>query len=337
MEGIPKVKLNNGLEMPGFGLGTYMCKSNEGVEAVKYAIDKGYRHFDTAYAYGNENDVGTAIKEKISEGVVKREDIFVTTKLWCTYHEPSRVEDACRKSLENLGLDYIDLYLIHFPIGFVYVDDKTLIPYREGTSSILTKYDAALMVFINKLFIRLNYSDVDYLDTWKAMESLVKKGLVRSVGLSNFNAEQIERVLKNCEIKPVTNQVECSIELNQKKLIEFCRQRDIVITSYCPLGRPNPSERKPSFLFENPTKAIAEKHKKTPAQIALRYVFQLGTVPIPKSVTKSRIDENIDIFDFELSSDEMKVLDKLHTGNRAGTFVKIVDSDHPYFPFKAEF
>ncbi|CAD7083084.1 unnamed protein product [Hermetia illucens] len=318
MAKVPKVKLNNGLEMPAFGLGTFMSKPNEVAEAVKYAIDRGYRHFDTAFAYENESEVGRAIREKISEGVVKREDIFVTTKLWCIHHEPSRVEAACRKSLENLGLDYVDLYLIHFPVGFVYIDEKTLIPCKEGTSSILT-------------------NDVDYLDTWKAMESLVKAGLVRSIGLSNFNAAQTERVLKNCEIKPVTNQVQCSIEQNQKKLIEFSRKRDIIITAYSPLGRPNPSERKPSFFYENPTKAIAEKHKKTPAQIALRYVLQLGTVPIPKSVTKARIDENIEIFDFELSSDEMKLLDALHTGERVGAILKMIDNDHPYYPFKAEF
>ncbi|CAD7083082.1 unnamed protein product [Hermetia illucens] len=318
MANVPKVKLNNGLEMPGFGLGTYLSTSNEIAEAVKYAIDRGYRHFDTAYFYQNERDVGGAIKEKISEGIVKREDIFLTTKLWCIHHEPSRVEYACRKSLENLGLDYIDLYLMHFPVGFSYVDENTLVPFKEGTYNVIT-------------------NDVDYLDTWKAMEALVKKGLVRSIGLSNFNAEQTERVLKNCEIKPVTNQVECNIELNQKKLIEFSKQRDVVITSFCPLARPNPKERKPSFLYENPTKAIAEKHNKTPAQVALRYVLQLGTVPIPKSITKSRIDENIEIFDFELSPEEMKVLDSLETGNRIAAFSKIVDNDHPYFPFKAEF
>lgn len=135
--------------------------------------------------------------------------MIILLQLWCIHHEPSRVEYACRKSLENLGLDYIDLYLMHFPVGFSYVDENTLVPFKEGTYNVITKQDFHKIdfFFINKSFIIIFSSDVDYLDSWKAMESLVKKGLVRSIGLSNFNAEQTERVLKNCEIKPVTNQV----------------------------------------------------------------------------------------------------------------------------------
>ncbi|CAD7083088.1 unnamed protein product [Hermetia illucens] len=314
---VPSVKLNNGLEMPGFGLGTFLSKPNEVAEAVKYAIDTGYRYIDTAFFYGNEHEVGLAINEKISSGDVKREDIFLTTKLWCIHYDPSRVEYACRKSLENLGLDYIDLYLIHFPMGFAYVDDATPIPKAERATFVTT-------------------NDYDCVDIWKPMEQLVKKGLVRSIGISNFNADQTERILGNCEIKPVVNQFECHIELNQKKLREFCRKRDIVVISYCPLGRHNSAAKKPAFLYDERTKAIAKKYSKTPAQVAIRYCLELGTIPIPKSVTKSRIEENFQVFDFELSPDDMKILEELNTGVRVCNF-SMVDKSHKHYPFKTEF
>lgn len=155
--------------------------------ATKYAIDAGYRHFDTAYLYGNEREVGQAIQEKIAEGVVKREDIFIVTKLWNTYHEPEKVEKVCRVSCENLGLGYIDLYLMHYSVAF-----KEREPFEFWPLNPDGQHD---------------HADVDYLDTWKAMEKLVGLGLVRSIGVSNFNSQQIDRVLANCTIKPVTNQV----------------------------------------------------------------------------------------------------------------------------------
>lgn len=303
--------------MPALGLGTFQSKPNEVAEAVEHAIDGGYRHIDTAFVYGNEKEVGQAIKKKIVEGLVKREDIFLVTKLWCIHHDPSKVEYACRKSLENLGLDYIDLYLMHNPVGFKYVDDSTPQPKEEGSTNVIT-------------------NDVDYVDTWKAMEQLVKKGLVRSIGLSNFNAEQTKRVVENCEIKPVTNQVECHLELNQKKLREFSAKYGIVITAYCPLAQHNAAEKKPAFMYDDRTAAIGKKYNKTPAQVAIRYLFQIGTIPIPKSVTNSRIDENINIFDFQLSPEDMKVLDGFDCGNRIAKW-SFIDASHKYFPFNAEF
>ncbi|CAD7083091.1 unnamed protein product [Hermetia illucens] len=311
---VPNIKLNNGLEMPAFGLGTYQSKPNEVANAVRHAIDHGYRHIDTAFFYVNEQEVGEAIKQKIAEGIVKREDIYLVTKLWCTHHEPSKVEYACRLSLKNLGLDYIDLYLMHNPVGFVYKDDSTFFTMKEGSGFVAT-------------------SDVDYLDTWKAMEQLVKKGLVRSIGVSNFNVEQTDRLLKNCEIKPVTNQVECHIELSQKELREFSKAHGIFITAYCPLGQHNAAEKKPAFLYDDRTKAIADKYNKTPAQVAIRYLIQIGTVPIPKSVTNSRIEENIKVFDFELTPDEMKTLEGLDSGNRVAKW-SFIDPNHKYYPFK---
>ncbi|KAL0131927.1 hypothetical protein PUN28_000005 [Cardiocondyla obscurior] len=182
---VPKVKFYNGYEVPIFGLGTWKSKPGEVTQAVKDAIDIGYRHIDCAHIYGNEKEVGAAIDAKIKKGVVKREDLFITSKLWNTFHSPHLVEPAVKKTLANLGLDYLDLYLIHWPFG--YKEDGELFPTNPDGSVAL--------------------SDVDYLDTWKAMESVLSKGFTKNIGVSNFNSEQITRILENATVKPVTNQV----------------------------------------------------------------------------------------------------------------------------------
>ncbi|KAH8307312.1 hypothetical protein KR044_009966 [Drosophila immigrans] len=313
----PTVKLNNGREMPMLGLGTFASQNKEGEVSIKHAIDIGYRHLDTAYFYHNEPEVGQSIRDKIAEDVVKREDIFLVTKLWNIHHEPERVEGACRKQLANLGLDYIDLYLMHLPVGYKFINDETVLPKAEDDSLLL--------------------SDVDYLDTYKAMEKLVKSGLVRSLGVSNFNSEQLKRVLDNCEIKPVTNQVECSPIINQKKLIEFCKKHDVTVTAYAPLARPKPEELKPDFMFSPKVKEIADKYNKTTMQVALRYLIENGAIPIPKSSNPKRISENIDIFDFALTDEEKSVLDSFHTGERTVPFNPIKVQNHKYYPFNIEF
>jgi aldehyde reductase len=315
MVNVPLIKLNDGTSMPGLGLGTYTSTKNEGELAVRHAIDAGYRHFDTAFLYGNEKEVGKALNEKITEGVVTREQLYVVTKLWCTFHEEDKVEYACRKSLENLGLDYIDLYVMHFPLGFVHRSDEDLLP-KDDAGNILN-------------------NDVDYVVTYRAMEKLVKLGLVKSLGVSNFNSEQIARILENCEIKPVNNQVECSPNINQKKLIKFCKDRDIIVTAYCPLGRPNVEKRTPNFMFDEKVEKIGKKYGKTGAQVVLRYLFDLGTVPLPKSVTKSRIESNIDIFDFKLSSEDTQYLDSFNTNQRIVELPQF--SGNKYYPFDIEY
>lgn len=242
----------------------------------------------------------------------------------------------CRKQLSNFGLDYIDLYLMHMPIGYKYINEETLLPKDEAG--------------------RLLLSDVDYLDTYKAMEKLVKLGLVRSIGVSNFNSEQLKRVIDNCEIKPVTNQVECSPALNQKPLTAFCKQHGVTVTGYTPLGKPKPVEQKPDFIYSPKVKAIAEKYGKTTAQVALRYLvsslrirlgvwfnnyiclkIQLGVMPIPKSSNPGRIEENFNVFDFELSPEDTPVFDGFHTGERMVPLNLIKAENHKYFPFSIEF
>jgi aldehyde reductase len=292
---------------------------HDGYDVTKIALENGYRQIDTAYYYQNEAEIGKAVNEKISYGELKREEVFIITKLWNHHHDPENVETSCRKSLSNLGLSYIDLYLMHTPMGYEYREPEDLKPTdSEGN---------------------LVFSDVDYLDTWKAMEKLVDLGIVKSVGVSNFNSEQITRILENCRIKPVNNQVECSPSLNQKKLIEFCKAHDITVTAFSPMTRPHCYAKDKTLprpaLFDPRVEEIGKKYKKTPGQVVLRYVFQLGVVVIPKSNNAERIKQNIDIFDFELTSDEMTFMDSFNTGQRTVPYTPCIN--HKYYMFNSEF
>jgi len=322
---IPTIKLNNGYEMPILGLGTMLAKEDIRVLAVKHAIDLGYRHFDTAHLYWNEKQVGDGIRAKIAEGVVRREDIFVVTKLWNTYHAPDKVELACRNSCNKLGLDYIDLYLMHSPMGYEYRGDtdKDVFPKNaDGTVA---------------------FTEVDYVDTYKAMEKLVEIGLVRSIGISNFNSEQVDRLLAECKVKPVTNQIEVGPSLTQKKLTKFCMDRDIVITGFSPLGRPYSQDVNPDLpplaYLDPRVIAIGEKYGKTGAQVVLRYLIQLGVALIPKSANEQRMKENMDIFDFELNEEEVRLLETFNTGKRTLplTYKEVKYDNHKYFPWNIEF
>lgn len=312
---VPNVTLNNGCKMPVLGLGTWGSPKGEVAEAVKIAIDVGYRHIDCAHVYENEHEVGEGIAQKIQEGVVKREDLFIVSKLWNTFHRPDLVRGACETSLKNLRLDYIDLYLIHWPMG--YKEDNGLFPADADGKTL--------------------YSDVDYIDTWKEMEKLVSAGLCKSIGVSNFNKSQIERILAIATIPPAVNQVECHPYLTQKKMMEFCKSKNIVMTAYSPLGSPNRPWAKAGdpVLMEDPKiVAIAKKYKKTSAQILIRYQVQRGNICIPKSVTKNRIESNFDIFNFELSAEDMAAIDGFDCNGR---FVPITSAyGHPYHPFEKD-
>lgn len=232
----PTVQLNNGLQMPVLGLGTYLAKKGECELAVRAAIDAGYRHLDTAYVYGNEAEIGNAVRAAIAAGVVRRDEMFVVTKLGNHHHTAQQVRAACERSLASLDLGPIDLYLMHTPMGY-------------------------------------QPDDTDYVDTWLAMEQLVHDGLVRSIGVSNFNSEQLQRLLDRATIKPVTNQVECSPNLAQRKLREFHAQHGIVLTAYGPLTRPHRiAEGQQTALADPVVKALALKHGKTEAQICLKYL-----------------------------------------------------------------
>ncbi|XP_077297821.1 aldo-keto reductase 1B-like [Arctopsyche grandis] len=314
---VPTVKFNDGNAIPIFGLGTWKSKPGEVDQAVKDAIDIGYRHIDGAHVYGNEKEIGNAIAAKIEEGIVKREDLYIVSKLWHTFHNPELVEKGCRRSLEDLGLEYLDLYLIHHPVGFVESDE--LIP---------TDANGALM-----------YSNVDYVDTWLAMEKLVTSGLVKSIGISNFNHLQIERILSVATIVPVTNQVECHPYLSQKRLGDWMVDRNITLTAYSPLGspdRPTVKPDDPDLLADPRLLPLAEKYNKTPAQILLRYHIERGFIVVAKSVSKERLRQNFEIFDFKISPEDMKTLMSFENNLRYFK-MEIFGVDHQDYPFKAEF
>ncbi|GBP63673.1 Alcohol dehydrogenase A [Eumeta japonica] len=310
---VPKVRFYNGYEIPILGLGTWKSKPGEVTQAVKDAIDIGYRHIDCAHVYGNEREVGEALTTKINEGIIKREDVFITSKLWNTFHRPDLVEPALRTTLANLQTTYLDLYLIHWP--HAYKEDGEMFPADENG--------------------KIQFSDVDYVDTWKAMEQLVNAGLVRSIGISNFNAKQIDRLLEVAKIKPVVNQVECHPYLNQRRLFAHCKARDIALTAYSPLGSPDRPWAKPGdpqLLEDARLKEIAGKYGKTTAQVLIRYQIERGVIVIPKSVNRDRLQQNFDVFDFALTSDDVSYIDTLDVNGRLIPMTAALG--HKYHPFE---
>ncbi|XP_038217525.1 aldo-keto reductase AKR2E4-like isoform X2 [Zerene cesonia] len=285
----PIVKLNNGLEMPMVGLGTYARKAEPGEyqQAVEWAIDAGYKHIDTASCYKNEEEVGQGIYNKIKEGIVTRDQLFVTTKLWNDCHAENDVTPSLKESLRRLKLDYVDLYLIHWPVSIN----------AKGEDQ-----------------------EIDYVETWRGMEEALSMGLTKSIGVSNFNEEQLQRILNSAKVKPVVNQVEINPNLTQHKLVDYCKKNSIQPVAYTPLGLI--SDARPEFAGKDMIKsdpklgALADKYGKTRAQIALRYLVQREIVVLPKSFTKSRIIDNLNIFDFELNKQEMALVDSFNMDHR---------------------
>ncbi|XP_043555046.1 aldo-keto reductase family 1 member A1-B [Chiloscyllium plagiosum] len=316
------VLLHTGQKMPLIGLGTWKSAPGEVKAAVWNAVKTGYRHIDCAAVYNNEAEIGEFFKENVgTDKMIRREELFVTSKLWNTKHHPEDVEVSCCKSLDDLKLTYLDLYLIHWPHAF-----------ERGDIAFPKNPDGTI-----------RYDFIDYKETWKAMETLVKKGLVKAIGLSNFNSRQIDDIISTATIKPAVLQIECHPYLAQNELIGHCQKHGLVVTAYSPLGSSDrlwkvPDE--PVLLEDTNIKAIAEKHGKSPAQVMLRWQVQRGVVAIPKSVNPARIAQNLQVFDFSLTEDEMKrigtlnrnwryIVPKIQVGNE---FVHR-DAQHPYYPF----
>ncbi|XP_072023841.1 1,5-anhydro-D-fructose reductase-like [Amphiura filiformis] len=307
--------LPNGRKIPMLGLGTWNSKQGLLKTAVMSAIDVGYRHIDCAYDYQNYGEVGEGIRAKIAEGKVTREDIFYTDKLWCTFHHPDDVEPACRHTIEKTGLEYIDLWLMHWPMAF-----------KRGDAQYPTDDKG-------------NYfcEDIDYTETWKAMEKVYEKGLVRAIGVSNLPLEWLQRVLDVSKVPIANLQVELHPYLTQVELVEFCKSKGITVTAYSPLGSPNSPDldTNRSVPIDDPVVIeMAKKKGKTPAQILIRFQMQRGINVVPKSTNATRIAENFESYNFELTEGEMAELLSLNKNMR---FVKYHESfNSPLHPFSPE-
>jgi len=322
---VPTLSLNDGRKFPQFGLGTWLSDKGKVREAVEHAIARGYRHIDAAWVYGNEGEVGEAIEASIAKGVVKREDLFIATKLWNTFHKPETVAKNCELSLKNLRTDYIDLYIMHFPMAWK--GDENFKAMIDQTDPREKK--------------RHLVEDVDYVDTWRAMEELVRQGKVKSIGVSNFNEFQLNRLLQNSTIKPANNQIEIHPYLTNEPLVDFCHKNNVTVTGFSPLGNPSKPVTRAwkgdeITILEEPTVVeLAKKYNKTPAQILIRFALDRGINVIPKSVTPSRIDSNAEVFDFKLTGDEVAKIKQLNKNFRVVELPQ--NHDIKYYPFKVPY
>lgn len=267
--------LNNGIQIPSVGFGTWQTPDGEvAYQAVSDAINAGYRHIDTAAVYGNEESVGKAIQD----ASVNREDIFLTSKLWNTVHTYEDAKNAINQSLNKLGTDYLDLYLIHWP---------------------------------NPESARENWETRNR-EVWRAMEEAYEAGKLKAIGVSNFRGHHLSSLLETAKVKPLVNQIYLSPSDTQDEVVAFNKSQGILTQAYSPLGTG-------TVLDVPEVKALAEKYGKSPAQILIRWSLQKGFNPLPKSITTSRIQSNLEVFDFELSSEDIAILDGLKECGRVAT------------------
>lgn len=289
-----EIQLRDGSSIPALGLGTWKAEKGEVGKAVLNAIRIGYRHFDCAHIYGNEKEIGEAFSRAFSEGLVKREDLWITSKLWNDNHAKGHVLSALRQTLSHLQLDYLDLYLIHWPVAL-----RHGVVFPEDGDGFLKPEEAPLG------------------ETWQGMEAARAEDLARHIGVSNFSPARLEKLVESANHAPEVNQVECHPFLAQKRLLEVCKRHGVVLTGYCPLGsgKEKGGEVPDIFVNEKILK-IAKNHDASPAQIALAWAVNRGAATIPKSTNEARQKENLAAAGISLSESEMAEMDSLDSGYR---------------------
>jgi len=302
LEAMPRLKLNTGTSIPAVGLGTWQSEPGLVGQAVKEAVKVGYRHIDCAQNYGNEKEVGDALQELFEEGIVKREDLWITSKLWCSDHND--VAEALEGSIERLQCGYLDLYLIHWPVAL----KKDAV----GTGP-------------------EDFAPLNIKATWTAMEKGYESGKAKAIGISNFSVEKTKNLLSFCKVRPAVNQVECHPLWQQKKLWPYLKSEGIHLTAYSPMGSSN-SPFASINVLELPTiTKLAKKYGKTPAQIALRWNVQQGHSVLPKSTHSERLASNIELFDFEISKEDLSEFDKIEQHRLLrGDEMWVNDTTSPY-------
>jgi diketogulonate reductase-like aldo/keto reductase len=319
--------LPDGARFPTVGLGCWKMPKPEVPGLIQAALAAGYRHLDCACDYGNEAEVGAGLAAAFADGLVRREDLWITSKLWNTYHEPKYVRAACERTLRDLRLDYLDLYLVHFPIALAFV------PFD-------VRYPPEWFHDPHAARPAMKPIPVPYADTWRAMEELVRAGLVKRIGVCNLNISLLRDVLSYAAIKPAVHQFEAHPYLVQPRQVRFCQENGIAVTAFSPLGSPSyetigMARADENVLLDPVVTRIAAAHGRTPAQIVLRWGVQRGCAVIPKTRQPARLRENLALFDFALSPEEMSAisaLDRHRRFNDPGHFgEKVFNTFYPIF------